>query len=179
MKYWFTSDYHLGHANIIKYCERPFANVEEMNKVIIRNHNSRVKLEDTVFFIGDFCFKNTVGGKEGEGNLDRAEHYLKQLNGRFVFIQGNHDSNNSLKTCIKGVIIKLGGEELYLTHIPENFNHNFKLNLVGHVHEAWKIKKVNKGKNILVNVGVDVWRFMPIKIEEIFKAVAKDEKNNN
>jgi len=47
------------------------------------------------------------------------------------------------------------------------------------VHEAWKIKTVNNGKNILVNVGVDVWKFMPIKIEEIFKAVNKDGKNNN
>jgi len=171
MTYWFTSDYHLGHANIIKYCERPFKDIEEMNKVIIRNHNSRVKPEDVVFHIGDFCFKNTEGGKEGEGALDRAEHYLKQLNGRFVFIQGNHDSNNSLKTCIQNVTIKLGGENIFLTHIPEDFNHNFKLNLVGHVHQAWKIKKVNHGKNILINVGIDVWKFMPINIEEILREV--------
>ena len=31
MTTWFTSDLHLGHVNIIRYCERPFADVDEMN----------------------------------------------------------------------------------------------------------------------------------------------------
>jgi len=37
MKFWFTSDYHLGHANIIKYCNRPFKGIDQMNSTIIRN----------------------------------------------------------------------------------------------------------------------------------------------
>ncbi len=54
MNYWWTSDYHFSHANIIRYCirycNRPFETVEEMNETIIRKHNERVKPEDTVFF---------------------------------------------------------------------------------------------------------------------------------
>lgn len=46
MNYWWTSDYHFSHANIIKYCGRPFETVEEMNETIIRKHNERVKPED-------------------------------------------------------------------------------------------------------------------------------------
>lgn len=100
VKYWFTSDYHLGHANIIKYCNRPFKDLEQMNKMIIHNHNARVKPEDIVFFLGDFCFHNSEGGKDGEGVGEKADSYLEKLNGKFVFISGNHDKSNSLKTCI-------------------------------------------------------------------------------
>ena len=171
MKYWFTSDYHLGHANIIEYCNRPFKNVEQMNKIIIHNHNSKVKPEDTVFFLGDFCFRNSHGGKKGEGELVKAESYLEKLNGRFVFIEKNHDKSNSLKTCIKEVKINLGGKDIHLSHKPEDYDRNIEINLVGHVHEKWKVKKENNDKNILINVGVDVWDFKPINIQEILRSI--------
>ena len=165
MKNWFSSDYHLGHANIIKYCERPFTNVEEMNEVIIKNHNERVRDEDTVFFLGDFCFRNSPGGKEGEGALNKAEYYIKQLNGNFVFIKGNHDRNNSLKTPIERVVIKYGGKKICMVHNPVHADSNYELNLCGHVHEKWKVR----GKNI--NVGVDQWGFRPVSFHEILKII--------
>ena len=63
-----------------------------MNDVLIRNWNSRVKPEDTVIHNGDFCFKNTPGGKEGEGAVGvNAGDWIKRLNGHIVFVRGNHD----------------------------------------------------------------------------------------
>jgi len=178
MKLWTTSDTHFGHANIIKYCNRPFKSVEHMDRELIRRWNERVKPEDTIIFLGDFCFKNSSGGKEGEGTLNNAEHYRKQLNGNIVFIRGNHDGHNSLNTHITGVVLEIGGQEIYCVHDPEDFDANWKVNLVGHVHEKWKVKVVGEGitKTILVNVGVDVQKFMPIDIDEINKIIKDYEK---
>ena len=197
MKVWFTSDYHLGHENIIEYCNRPFNSIEHMNVSLIRNHNQRVKPEDTVFFLGDFCFRNTEGGKAGEGQLNRAEFYLKQLNGRFVFIRGNHDHNNSLNTPIHSAVIEMGGHHIYLVHNPEDFEPNFKFIFCGHVHGAWKFKKIKNligfvghtenlskkikerlyGETVLVNMSCDVWKYMPVSYNEIMKAYEKWKKN--
>lgn len=177
MKIWFTSDYHLGHENIIKYCDRPFKDINKMNETIIRNHNERVKPNDIVFFLGDFCFKNTSGGKEGEGQQITAESWLNQLNGNFVFIKGNHDKNNSLKAIIDFIVITLGGKDIYLCHNPQDFNYKYKINFVGHIHNKWKIKKEDKTRVLLINVGCDVWNFRPIDINEIMRRIVKFEKS--
>lgn len=80
MKTYVISDTHFGHANIIKLADRPFKNVDEMNKTIINNWNSIVNDEDIVYILGDFSFK----GKS-------ADYYAKQLKGRKILIKGNHD----------------------------------------------------------------------------------------
>ena len=147
-----------------------------MDKAIIRNHNQRVKPEDIVYFLGDFCFRNTTGGKKGEGTTHKANYYLEQLNGRFVFIRGNHDGNNSLKTILIGGVIEIGGKKFWMCHNPRDLNSKYRINLCGHVHEKYRIKKV--GATLLYNVGVDVHKYIPITFNEIMKNINKWLKNN-
>lgn len=52
---WFTSDFHLGHFNIIRYCNRQFADTQEMNEAIVERMNASVKPNDVLYFLGDFC----------------------------------------------------------------------------------------------------------------------------
>ena len=168
---WLTSDFHFGHENIIKYAKRPFKSLKHMGIELIRRFNQRVKPDDIVYFLGDLCFRNSDGGKKGEGTVNKADYYLKQLNGNFIFIKGNHDVNNGLKTCMLNCVIKLGGNELFLVHDPAYGNKDYKINICGHVHTAWKFKR--KGKIDFINVGVDVWGYKPVSINEIMEEYKK------
>jgi calcineurin-like phosphoesterase family protein len=148
MTYWFTSDTHFGHSNIIEYCNRPFGSVEEMDKTIIDNWNSVVKPKDVVFHLGDFSFGKT-------------KEYKDKLNGTIIHIKGNHDSSD--ETIIQDLLIEHGGKFWHLAHKPEDCCGEF--NLCGHVHEKWKVK------GNTVNVGVDQWNFTPIDINQILEAI--------
>jgi len=81
---YFTSDLHFGHKNIIDICNRPFKDIEEMDEILIYNWNSIIKNSDTVFILGDFCWKL---------NDKTIKHYISRLNGNKIFIKGNHDIN--------------------------------------------------------------------------------------
>jgi len=143
-----------------------------MNEVIITNWNNRVKPEDIVFHNGDFCFKNSAGGKAGEGMLHKAIYYTNKLNGSIIFTKGNHDRNNSVKTIIDKIVIKYGPHYINITHVPEHYDSNFSINFVGHIHEKWKFKRLyipEYDRYIdLINIGVDVWQFRPVTFEEIY-----------
>ena len=72
---------HFGHKNVIKFDNRPFNDVDEMDAELIRLWNSKVSADDHVYIIGDLCFRN--GRQE--------QWYIKQLNGHKHLILGNHD----------------------------------------------------------------------------------------
>lgn len=141
MRFFVTSDQHYGHGNIIKYANRPFSSAEEMNEELIRRFNERVKPEDFTFIIGDFCFKHpVVQDTEVGGRPLKSNQWLDRLNGEKIVIRGNHDNNNSTKTIIDCIHITYAGQRINLVHKPEHANSNFPINLVGHVHDKWKVR---------------------------------------
>lgn len=82
MRYFVIGDTHFGHSNIIKYCNRPFRDVEEMDRVLIKNWNETVSNHDIVIHLGDFAFCAR----------ERAKEICSQLNGKKILIKGNHDN---------------------------------------------------------------------------------------
>jgi len=173
MIYYFTSDTHFGHVNIIKYCNRPFKNVEHMDKSLIRNWNARVKKNDMVFHLGDFAYRNSLSQR----------NYMEGLNGQIILIRGNHDSNNNCKSIIDSMFIHIGGHEFFLTHEPDwgaGGQYGGSLVICGHVHELWKFQHFDYPdfgiQYDAINVGVDVWNYRPITINEILKEYEKWKK---
>lgn len=181
MRYFFTSDYHLYHFNIINYCKRPFKTLNEMNNTIINNHNSRVKEDDIVFHIGDFMFRNSPGGKKGEGEPVKFRDVEKLLNGKIIHVKGNHGRNNGVKTIIEYLVIKYGGYRINLVHNPKFIDYKFKINFVGHIHNLWDIKRFTKGKKHTdcINVGVDCNNFKPATFEELMKKYNSWKRKNH
>jgi hypothetical protein len=78
---FFTSDQHYGHAAVIRYASRPFADVAEMNEALVARFNDRVSPEDETFHLGDFSLDDRL-----------VRDYLPRLNGRHHLIAGNHDA---------------------------------------------------------------------------------------
>ena len=77
----YTSDLHFGHKNVIRFDNRPFQDVEEMDRTLIELWNNRVQPDDTVYIIGDICFRASR----------TPAWYLSQLKGHKILILGNHD----------------------------------------------------------------------------------------
>ena len=122
-------------GNILRFDQRPFATVEEMEHVLISNWNSTVTNEDTVYILGDFCW-----GKEPEWI-----RILDKLNGNKVLIRGNHDLKNmsfNLKNKFADIKdykeIDDNGRTVIMCHYPIlAYKHSFDPNtfmLFGHVH---------------------------------------------
>lgn len=149
------SDTHFGHTNIIKYCDRPFANADEMDQALIENWNSVVSKNDKVYHLGDVTMST------------KKLPLLEQLNGTKVLIRGNHDIFK-LKEYVPYFKDLRGSHEianLLLTHIPvsDTQKYRYRGNVHGHTHEK------NLPDPWYTNVSVEQIDYRPIALEEILK----------
>lgn len=170
---WWTADLHMGHKNIIGLCKRPFRDLDHMHETLIRNFNSRVKPEDIVIHVGDFCVR---GGDRGvEGSRKKPMEWLKEFNGTWVLLEGNHDYNNRVKvagTMLTGKVhdMVFVARHEFATEYAKAATAGlvFSLGIQGHVHEHWQAQVSNEAiSRVYVNVGVDANRFIPISDDEL------------
>jgi calcineurin-like phosphoesterase family protein len=171
-KTYFTADTHFGHANIIKHCNRPFQDPEDMDNSLIERWNCRIKPEDTVYHLGDFSFRNKKN----------ISNYLGKLHGNIHLILGNHDEISvdcgaKFKSIspIKELYVNLpDGKKQFvvLCHYAMrvwNHSHHGAWHLFGHTHGTLK----DDPNSLSLDVGVDCWNFYPVSIEELQKEMAK------
>lgn len=177
-KIWFTADSHIGHRNIIKYCQRPFSNVEEMNETLICNWNKVVGKNDYVFHLGDF----SVGGAAEWTSI------LDNLNGRIFLVLGNHDMNNvdqgfmrRFEDVAMQMLITIGKQRVYLNHYPflcYGGAYRGTWQLFGHVHTSSCMSGLDGPRLQMLfprqyDVGVDNNNYTPISFEEVEVKIQK------
>jgi calcineurin-like phosphoesterase family protein len=169
---FFTADNHFDHANIIRYCFRPFKDKDEMNRAMITNWNLHVKKEDTVYVGGDFMFvKRKDAASVGE--------LLRSLNGEKHLIVGNHDSDVVVecpewKTVQVEVRKAIHGVPVHIYHYPifswDKAVHGSWM-LHGHCHNGLhqypQYSSVEWQELKIADIGVDAWRFRPVSFYEM------------
>ena len=175
---FFTSDTHFCHENIIRFCNRPFGSVKEMNEALIHNWNETVPEDGTVFHLGDFAF----------GGAAEWCSVMNRLNGRIFLILGNHDIKNAKEGFMgrfehvsQQMTISVDGQKIVLNHNPFLcFGGAYRgtWQLFGHVHSG-PVSKNGKDLprlNMLFptqyDVGVDNNGYRPVsyaRVKEIIK----------
>lgn len=163
VEHYFSSDYHWGHKNVLKYDNRPFETIEDHDKCIVENHNKIVKPTDHFWFIGDLSL----------GDLKQAELMLRSMNGIKHFIKGNHDHDETIdiyKRCGayygEQITIVIDGQKIINNHCRMYVwpnSHHGSWNVHGHSHGA--LDKAPWGKSI--DVCIHTRDYYPLSFREI------------
>lgn len=164
---YFTSDTHFNHANIIKYCNRPFSSVDEMNMALVGRWNEVVKPTDRVFHLGDFAM-----GKHADAVI-----WFASLNGEKHLISGNHDSKTvrtmGWHTTNDCAPYELDDDRtIFLIHNPGLVKKRPSSGLVlhGHLHGMSDLHPFTKlPHTTYVDVGVDCWDYRPSNLQDIME----------
>lgn len=160
---WFTSDTHFGHKNIIKFCDRPYSDVNEMDEQLINNINDCVGENDILYHMGDFAWKS-------------PSHYRARIKCKEIhLVLGNHDKYSQCKgifsTIEKYNEIKIADTRLCLFHFPIaswNRQRHGNFHLCGHSHGDFPPSRIEgKDFGLILDCGVDVHDYKPICFDEV------------
>ncbi|MDE7324771.1 MAG: metallophosphoesterase [Lachnospiraceae bacterium] len=166
---FFTADLHFYHDKIIRHTQRPFHNVEEMNKILIQKWNDKISYHDEVYILGDFTMKGA----------DLAAACLYALRGKKYLIRGNHDNFADSKEMVSSLFLGIQdymeitylNQRFILFHYPIMEWNGCKkgaIALHGHQHNHKDYNLENRKKGILrYDVGVDANNMEPVSAEEI------------
>ena len=157
---FFTADEHYGHANVIRFCKRPFTDVNDMTERLIENHNAVVRKGDCVYHCGDM-FWRTV-------SIPEANRIMDRLNGKHYLLVGNHDE---VAKAIAGRFEWV--RECALIHAPTRVwcshyahrswpdSHKFSYHVYGHTHNELSDYRYS------TDVGVDTKGYAPFSYDQL------------
>jgi len=159
---WVISDTHFGHYNMVKLCHRPL----NFNERIIDKWKKLVRPEEDVLHLGDLAiFFGSLHNMWAEMAAD--------LPGNKYLIKGNHDKEKSYRgfTVIPEQLVNIDGVWYYFTHDPKPHEDWWDINIHGHMHGN-KNHEYEYPLDRHIDVGVDVFGFRPVRLEEILNYVS-------
>ena len=160
---YFTSDLHLCHNSELIYKRRGYSSMAEHDAAVVRNWNSVVEADDTVYVLGDIIF--------GQGiNED-----IRKLKGEIHFLIGNHDTDRKISQCLDAgwicegyaTMLEINGYRYFLSHYPAdvmNFGRKEITCLCGHKHVSNPFADLGIGA---YHVELEAHNNRPVSIEDI------------
>lgn len=153
-KTYFISDYHIGHTNVMRFDERPFKDLKDMEQKLIEKWNNKVQNDDTVYFLGDMFWCDDI----------KARAILKTLKGNKILIPGNHMKgvkNQENRKLFQGIYdykeLNIDDKFVIISHYPifswKNMRYN-SIHLYGHLHNTKEQKLFEQ--NIKMMRGYDL-----------------------
>jgi calcineurin-like phosphoesterase family protein len=173
-RYVIWPDLYLGHENVIRYCNRPFADVTEMSMALLHAWKSAVKNGDTIINLGDVGLKL---------NKEYLTTVIQRLPGYKILVMGNHDRKKSVRWWLD-----VGFNEVYprpvvyegkyiLSHAMVDISKGSEfINFHGHVHN------LESGIPNCINVSVEATGYKPVLIEDMvsgYEAMNRPQASEN
>lgn len=183
-KVFFTGDLHFGHENVIRFDNRPYKSVDEMNEDLIQKWNNKVSPGDIVYVLGDLIWKTYN---------ESAADLIKRLNGQIILIKGNHDRflhNAKAKKALSGIKdydlidVTLNNNDIKKVFLSHYFTPFYNSHFYGGIHlhahshntqehfEELRIAKDLNERgfpNKIYNVGCMHWNYEPVTLDEILE----------
>jgi calcineurin-like phosphoesterase family protein len=156
---YLISDLHLDHANIIRYCARPFSNVREMNDILVNNWNNTVR-DNPIYFLGDLSF----------GRCSRpAGYWLGRLAGETHYVRGNHEAY--VEGSNRYEILEYQSHRFLLVHDPDNLPIEWNGWVIhGHKHNNdIKDYPFINGDRKTINVSAELVNYKPVSLDFLLK----------
>lgn len=165
----YISDLHFGHRAVLDFEQRPFTDVEEMDRVMIELWNGRVTKNDQVYILGDFAFRNEKS----------YSWYLKQLKGQKHLLIGNHDTKLLKDPEAMGYFVSVNNylevtddqKHIILSHYPiaewNGFYHE-AYHIYGHIHNKTEgAYQYMKQMDRALNAAACINNYIPCSLGEL------------
>lgn len=172
MTTYYIADPHFGHANIIRFENRPFESVEEMDAWLVEAWNARVGDDDDVYIVGDFAYRSATSVKS----------IVEKLHSRKHLVIGNHDAKWMRTFKPEDHFVEMGhalynvdekNRRVWMCHYPcmtwPGAHYEASYHVYGHIHGSkpesfWPLLSTY---DRALNAGVEVNGYMPVTLEEL------------
>ncbi|MBO5435418.1 phosphoesterase [bacterium] len=171
---YLTGGLHFGDEQVLRYEDRPFVNVKDMDEKLIENWNKTVSPNDTCYVLGDV----------GVYDMVEMKNIVSRLNGRKILITSERDAkraDNFWRNVGFDTVLRVDAvviDQFYvLSDTPPNYmNRNVPwVWIYAHVRRSEMYQNTT---SYSACVSSDRWDYTPVNLKHVKSLIAENRKND-